>query len=105
MDPTRNTKIVATLGPASSDPETLRKLVETGVNVFRLNFSHGNHEDHAARVRLIRTIEAELGQPIAILADMQGPKIRIGEMAEGIVTGQGDAFCLVTRFLCLGPTV
>jgi pyruvate kinase len=81
----RQTKIVATLGPASSSAERLRELFLAGVDVFRLNFSHGSHEDHAARVRLIRDLEAETGRPIAIMADLQGPKLRIGTFAEGAV--------------------
>ena len=85
----RSTKIVATLGPSSSQKHEIASLVDAGVNVFRLNFSHGSHEEQANRVRNIREIEAETGRPIAILADMQGPKYRIGsvdapfEIAEG----------------------
>lgn len=74
----RQTKILATLGPASRSPEMLAQLVEAGVNVFRLNFSHGSHEDHANAVKLIRDLEEKIGTPIGILADMQGPKLRIG---------------------------
>ena len=73
----RQTKIVATLGPASANHDMIRKLFMTGVDVFRLNFSHGSHEDHAARVKIIRDLEKEFGTPIAILADMQGPKLRV----------------------------
>ena len=72
----RQTKIVATLGPASATHEMIRALFMTGVDVFRLNFSHGSHEDHASRVKIIRDIEKEFDTPIAILADMQGPKLR-----------------------------
>jgi len=79
----RSAKIVATLGPASSSLERLRALFEAGVDVFRLNFSHGKHEDHRARFEAIRAIEAETGRPIGILADMQGPKLRLGEFACG----------------------
>jgi len=81
----RSTKIVATLGPASTDPKMIRALVEAGVNVFRLNFSHGTREDHAARYATIREIERALDQPIAILADLQGPKLRVGQLAGGQV--------------------
>lgn len=81
----RRTKIVATLGPASSSYEMIRTLALAGADVFRLNFSHGTHEDHAARHAIIRDIEAELGRPLAILADMQGPKLRVGTFAEGKV--------------------
>ena len=66
----RNTKIVATLGPASSDADTIRKLFVAGVDVFRLNFSHGRQEDHAARLEIIRSLETEFGRPIAAMADL-----------------------------------
>lgn len=79
----RSAKILATIGPASSSPERLRALFAAGVDVFRLNFSHGKHEDHRARFEAIRAIEAETGRPIGILADMQGPKLRLGEFAGG----------------------
>ncbi|TKW68578.1 MAG: pyruvate kinase [Paracoccus denitrificans] len=74
----RNVKIVATLGPASSDYDTIRALFEAGADVFRLNMSHGSHADHQARYDAIRKIEADLGRPIAVLADLQGPKLRVG---------------------------
>jgi len=79
----RLTKIVATLGPASSTPEMIRTLFEAGVDVFRLNFSHGSHEDHGERLRAIRALEQETGRPIGIMADLQGPKLRIGKFADG----------------------
>ncbi|BAK75099.1 pyruvate kinase [Pseudogulbenkiania sp. NH8B] len=79
----RRARILATLGPASSTLERIRTLAEAGADVFRLNFSHGNHEDHAARLRLIREVEQELGRPIGVLLDLQGPKLRIGRMAGG----------------------
>lgn len=79
----RQTKIVATVGPASSDKETLKKLFEAGADVFRLNFSHGSHEDHKARYDILRELEQDSGRPIGILADLQGPKIRIGKFASG----------------------
>ncbi|WP_415183329.1 pyruvate kinase [Phaeovulum sp.] len=79
----RNVKIVATLGPASSDYETIRALFEAGADVFRLNMSHGNHDTHRANHGIIRRIEAETGRPIAILADLQGPKLRVGVFAYG----------------------
>ena len=77
------TKIVATIGPSSSDYKTIKALFRAGVDVFRLNFSHGTHEDHAERHAIIRQIEEEEGRPIGILADMQGPKLRIGTFARG----------------------
>lgn len=91
----RRTKIVATLGPASNDEQVMRKLVEAGVNVFRLNFSHGSHEDQRARFNLIRSLEEEFDYPIGILMDLQGPKLRIGTFAEGKITlKKGDTFNL-----------
>jgi pyruvate kinase len=79
----RQTKIVATLGPASTSAEVIRKLYLAGVDMFRLNFSHGTHEDHAARMKIIREIEKEFGRPIGVLADLQGPKNRIGKFKDG----------------------
>ena len=91
----RNAKIVATLGPASSSPEIIRGLFEAGADVFRLNFSHGTHEDHKKRYDIIRAIEREVGRPIGVLADLQGPKLRVGTFAEGRVTlATGAAFGL-----------
>ncbi len=88
----RRTKIVATLGPASSAPEVLARLFQAGADVFRLNFSHGTHEDHAARIGMIRDLEERSGRPIGILADVQGPKLRVGRFGGGRVhlqTGGG----------------
>jgi pyruvate kinase len=82
---TRRTKIVATLGPSSTTKEMIRALYDAGADVFRLNFSHGAHEDHRARMALIREIEKEVGRPITVLADLQGPKLRIGTFAKGPV--------------------
>ncbi len=79
----RFAKIVATLGPASSSPERLRALFEAGADVFRLNFSHGTQDDHKQRVDLLRALEKEYKHPIAILMDLQGPKLRLGAMAKG----------------------
>src|SRR6516162_7180150 len=79
----RSAKIVATLGPSSSAPDRIRALFEAGVDVFRLNFSHGTHEDHRARFVAIRRVESVTGRPIGILADLQGPKLRLGTFAEG----------------------
>ncbi len=87
----RKAKIVATLGPASSTKEQIRELFRAGADVFRLNFSHGTHEDHRERYDTIREIEAEVERPIGILADMQGPKLRIGEMENGEVTLKAGA--------------
>ena len=81
----RKAKIVATLGPASSTPETIRALFDAGADVFRLNFSHGAQEDHRAVHAAIREVENDVGRPIGILTDMQGPKLRIGSFADGSV--------------------
>jgi pyruvate kinase len=81
----RNAKIVATLGPSSSTLETIQRLVEVGADVFRLNFSHGTHEDHRRRYDIIRTVERQIGRPIGVLADLQGPKLRLGTFADGRV--------------------
>lgn len=79
----RKAKIVATLGPASSSLDAIRTLFEAGADVFRFNFSHGTHADHLARYEAVRTVERETGRPIAVLADLQGPKLRVGAFAEG----------------------
>jgi len=87
----RRTKIIATIGPASSSPEVLVRLFQAGADVFRLNFSHGTHEDHAARFAMIRELEEKMERPIGILADVQGPKLRVGTFGGGRVhlqTGQ-----------------
>ena len=81
----RNTKIVATLGPATANPEMIAALFEAGVDVFRLNFSHGSHDDHRASHAAIRDLEARTGRPIAVLIDLQGPKLRIGQFSDGPV--------------------
>src|SRR3954451_14648195 len=87
----RRTKIVATLGPASSSAEVIERLFRAGADVFRLNFSHGSHADHAERIATIRALEEKTGRPIGILADVQGPKLRVGRFQGGRVqlqTGQ-----------------
>ncbi|HET8746728.1 MAG TPA: pyruvate kinase, partial [Ramlibacter sp.] len=81
----RATKIVATLGPASSDPPVLERMIRAGVNVVRLNFSHGTAQDHIDRARLVRDAAQKAGREVAIMADLQGPKIRVGKFAEGKV--------------------
>ena len=87
----RRTKIIATLGPSSSTPEVLARLFQTGADVFRLNFSHGSHEDHAARIVMIRALEKKFDRPIGILADVQGPKLRVGRFGGGQVALQTGA--------------
>ena len=79
----RRTKIIATLGPASSSPEVLARLFQAGADVFRLNFSHGTHDDHAQRFAMIRELEEKFDRPIGILADVQGPKLRVGRFSAG----------------------
>ena len=83
--PRRATKIVATLGPASSAPEMLEAMIRAGVNVVRLNFSHGKAQDHIDRANLVREAAQRAGREVAIMADLQGPKIRVGKFAEGKV--------------------
>ena len=95
---TRHTKIVATLGPASNAPESLEKLLRAGVDVVRLNFSHGKVEDHIALANTVREIAAKLGRPVGILADLQGPKIRVGKFENGKITLEtNDRFILDAR--------
>ena len=94
----RRTKIVATIGPATQDKEILRKLILAGATTFRLNFSHGDHECHAQSIKLIRQIAFELHQPVAILQDLQGPKIRLGLFKNNSITLEaGDSFILTSR--------
>ncbi|MEK8089805.1 pyruvate kinase [Thermithiobacillus plumbiphilus] len=91
----RRTKIVATLGPASSDQETIDRLIEAGVDVVRLNFSHGIAEDHVQRAELVRARARAAGRAVGVLADLQGPKIRIGKFKDGkIFLNPGDPFIL-----------
>ena len=95
MRRTRNAKIVATLGPSSSTAAAIAELVDAGADVFRLNFSHGTHEDHKLRLDTIRDLQVRSGRPIGIMADLQGPKLRIGDIAGGRVELRiGDAFRL-----------
>ncbi len=87
----RHTKIVATLGPSSTDPQVLERMVHAGIDVVRMNFSHGKTEDHIIRAEAVREASARAGRPVGILADLQGPKIRVGRFADGKVTLQKDA--------------
>src|SRR6185312_8057065 len=90
------TKIVATVGPASRDPAVLRELVEAGVDVFRLNFSHGTQDEHTATLEAIRAMAAESGRTIAVLQDLGGPKIRLGAIpGDEIECRLGEEFVLV----------
>jgi pyruvate kinase len=98
VDPMRRTKIVATIGPATESKEVLRQLIEAGATTFRLNFSHGDHEDHAERITTIRQVAQDMGVHIGILQDLQGPKIRLGRFEAGPISlATGDAFTLTSR--------
>ncbi len=98
LDSRRRTKIVATVGPAIANPEMLRAVIEAGATTLRLNFSHGTHEDHQRAIQLIRQISYELHQPVGILQDLQGPKIRLGKFEDGPITlKRGDPFILTSR--------
>ena len=96
MHRNRRAKIVATVGPASAAPEMLKALFLAGVDTFRMNFSHGTHEDHAKVYRAIRALEKETGRPIGILQDLQGPKIRVGTIRNGkIIVEAGETIRFV----------
>jgi pyruvate kinase len=86
----RRTKIVCTIGPASSTPEAIDRLVAAGMDAARLNFSHGSHEEHAERARLVREAHERAGRPLALIADLQGPKLRIGDLAHPLTLVEGD---------------
>lgn len=91
----RRTKIVATIGPASSSPEILEKMILAGMDVARLNFSHGTEQDHLDRVDMIRSIAKKLGRTVGILGDLQGPKIRVGKFRDSRITLKaGETFIL-----------
>ena len=103
--PSRATKIVATLGPASSDPALLEAMIRAGVNVVRLNFSHGKAQDHIDRARLVREAATRAGREVAIMADLQGPKIRVGKFAQGkVFLEHGQKFILDAARTELGDT-
>jgi len=93
------TKIVATVGPASNSREMLRALIKEGVDVFRLNFSHGSHEDHQKVIDTVRELNEELGTTVALLQDLQGPKIRVQEVEPDVVLERGQEFIITTRQL------
>ena len=90
----RKTRILATLGPSSDTKEIIKELVLSGADAFRLNASHGTHEDMRTRFDMIREVEKDLQHPIGILLDLQGPKLRIGEMQKGVVLKEGELFTL-----------
>ncbi len=95
MTPDKKVKILATLGPATRGIDGIRALVQAGVNIFRLNFSHGEHADHAQRYQWIREVEQQLNYPLGILMDLQGPKLRVGRFADGkVLLQRGQALRL-----------
>ena len=96
MPNTKKTKIVATLGPATSSKDVLRDMLNAGVNVFRINFSHANYDDVKERINMIRELNEEDGFSAAILADLQGPKLRVGKMKEEVVVSKGDEIVFAT---------
>ena len=97
-NPPRRTKIVATVGPATLQPEILRQLIKAGATTLRINFSHGTQQDHQKAIRLIRQTAFELDQPVGILQDLQGPKIRLGKFVEGKINlKKGDSYILTSR--------
>ncbi len=99
----KQTKIIATMGPVSSSLDMMEKLIKAGVNVFRLNFSHGTHEFKAENVQNIRKIAAKLSVPVAIMGDLQGPKIRVSKFENNQVDlANGDVIVLDTAFDGLG---
>ncbi len=93
----KKTKIVATLGPAISSKEMIKEMMLAGVNVFRVNFSHADYEDVRTRIRYIRELNEENNFHVAVLADLQGPKLRVGVMKEGVVLNDGDHFTFTTE--------
>src|ERR1051326_6582345 len=86
----RRAKIVATIGPASQDEQVLKNLMQAGMNVARLNFSHGLHEEHAERITCLRRLSEQLGLPVGILQDLQGPKIRVGVLDPALELVEGE---------------
>ncbi|GAA3644020.1 pyruvate kinase [Flavivirga jejuensis] len=96
MSTTKKTKIVATLGPATSTKEVLKGMLEEGVNVFRINFSHADYKDVTERIKMIRDLNEEFGFTAAVLADLQGPKLRVGVMKEEVVVNPGDEITFAT---------
>jgi pyruvate kinase len=96
----RRTKIVATIGPASNDEPTLTRLVNAGMDGARLNFSHGSHDEHHESALCVRAVQHEVGRPLALIADLQGPKIRIGDLAAPVDLEPGDAVVIAGQDLC-----
>ena len=96
MHTNKKTKIVATLGPACSTREIIKDMIEAGVNVFRVNFSHADYEDVKNKISIIRGINEEFGYTTGILGDLQGPKLRVGVMEDGVVVNDGDLITFTT---------
>ena len=95
---TKRTKIIATIGPASSSPRVIARLIRAGMDAARLNFSHGNRKDHARRIKLIRGEATRAGKHIAIIQDLQGPKLRVGEMKnDAVPLKRGDTVTLTVE--------
>jgi len=102
MPTNKKTKIVATLGPACSSKEVIKNMVDAGVNVFRINFSHADYTDVSERINIIRELNEEFGYTTSILADLQGPKLRVGVMKEDVVVSKGDVITFTTAEDILG---
>jgi len=100
LQPDRRTKIVATIGPASNDVETLAALVDAGMDGVRLNFSHGTQDEHELSARHVRAVQAEAGRPLALIADLQGPKVRIGELAGPVALAVDDEIVVAGQDEC-----
>jgi pyruvate kinase len=97
LETSNNTKIVATMGPASWHKDVMKDMIKAGVNVFRVNFSHGDHETHRRTIRLVKELNEEFNCKTAVLADLQGPKLRIGDVEEGAVINEGDTLTFTTN--------
>ena len=97
LETSNNTKIVATMGPASWHKDVMKDMIVAGVNVFRVNFSHGDHETHRRTIRLVKELNKEFNCKTAVLADLQGPKLRIGDVVEGAVINEGDTLTFTTN--------
>src|SRR5688572_23580019 len=91
----RRTKIVATIGPASANKETIEALIRAGMDSARLNFSHGTHDQHAETVRLLRELQEDIRRPLALIADLQGPKLRIGDLEQTVSLERGQEIVIV----------
>ena len=97
LETSNNTKIVATMGPASWHKDVMKDMIVAGVNVFRVNFSHGDHETHRRTIRLVKELNKEFNYKTSVLADLQGPKLRIGDVVEGAVINEGDTLTFTTN--------